>query len=128
MCVTCLVGAAKLQSISLFEENEMNDRNFVAKHMKQFCKGGGSHVNMKRKSLLQGNLEEDLSELTDDQPIETMTEDDKSSYQNYLQHREELRQALENSFFAALVKMGDKAKELSFFPTETTTLPYLISR
>lgn len=107
----------------------MNDRNFVAKHMRQFCKGGGSHVNMKRKSLLEGNLPEDMSELIDDdQPQHQQTSEEISAYQNYLAHREELRQAIENSVFAALVEMGDKAKQLCWFPTEASTQKYITAR
>jgi len=38
------------------------ERNFVAKHMRQFNKGAGSHTNQVRKGQLQGNLRELLDE------------------------------------------------------------------
>lgn len=38
------------------------ERNFVAKHMRTFNKGAGSHTNQVRKNQLQGNLSELLDE------------------------------------------------------------------
>lgn len=43
----------------------MTDRNFVAKHMRTFNKGAGAHVNQKRKSILDGYLDEELDSLDD---------------------------------------------------------------
>lgn len=43
----------------------MKDRNFVSKHMRTFCKGAGAHVNQKRKSILDGYMDEDLEELNE---------------------------------------------------------------